>query len=54
MQLEKTHVIVEFIFKGIEPPYMVLGQESCMTLSILEGRVVKKLGNPAMIQYLKV
>lgn len=36
------------IFMGIDPPCMVLGQESCIMLLTPEGRVVRKPGNPAV------
>ena len=54
MKLENTHAVVEFIFKGIEPPYMILGQELCMMLLTPDGRVVKKPNNPIINQFLKV
>ena len=54
MKLENTHAVVEFIFKGIKPPYMVLGQELCMMLLTPDGRVVKKPNNPIINQFLKV
>ena len=54
MKLENTQAIVEFIFKGLEPPCLILGQDSCRTLITPEGRVVKKPGNTHVNQYLKV
>ena len=54
MKFENTQAVVEFIFKGLEPPCLVLGQESCRQLLTPEGRVVKKPNNPAASQYLKV
>jgi hypothetical protein len=54
MKLENTHAIVEFIFKGIKPPCMVLGHESCRLLLAPDGRVVKKPWNTPVKHYLKV
>jgi len=54
MKWETTHAVVEFLFKGIEFPCMVLGQESCRTLWTPEGTVVKKQGKPQVNQFLKV
>ena len=54
MKSENTQAIVEFIFKGLQPPCLVLGQDSCRTLYTPEGRVVKKPNNPAVNQFLKV
>jgi hypothetical protein len=54
MKSENTQAVVEFIFKGLEPPCLVLGQDACRVLITPEGTVVKKPGNPAVNQYLKV
>ena len=54
MKFENTLAIVEFIFKGLEPPYLVLGNELCKCLYTPDGRVVRMPNNPAMSQYLKV
>lgn len=54
MKSENTQANVQFIFIGIEPPCMVLGQELWTTLLTMGGRVVGKPGNSAVNQYLKV
>jgi hypothetical protein len=54
MKLENTNAIVEFLFKGLHPPCLVLGQDSCRVLITPEGKVVKKPNNPVVNQYLKV
>ena len=54
MKAENTNAVVEFIFKGLEPPCMVLAQEACRVLYTPDGKVVKKPNNPASPQYLKV
>ena len=54
MKAENTNAVVEFIFKGLEPPCMVLAQEACRILYTPDGKVVKKPNNPASPQYLKV
>ena len=54
MKSENTQAVVEFIFKGLEPPCLVLGQESCKLLTTPEGKIVKKPNNSAVNQYLKV
>ena len=54
MKSENTQEIVEFIFKGLQPPCLVLGHESCRTLYTLDGRAVREPNNPAVNQYLKV
>ena len=47
MKAETTNAIVEFIFKGIEHPSMVLAQEACRILITREGVIIKIPNNPA-------
>jgi hypothetical protein len=54
MTAENTNAVVEFIFKGMEPPCMVLAQKACRKLYTPQNQVVKKPNNPAVPQYLKV
>jgi hypothetical protein len=54
MKAENTNAVVEFIFKGIEPPCLVLAQEACRALYTQDCKVMKKPNNPASPQYLKV
>ena len=54
MKSENTQAVVEFIFKGLQPPCLVLGHESCKILYTPDGKVVKKPNNPYVNQYLKV
>jgi hypothetical protein len=46
MKSKNTHAIMEFIFKGLQLPCLVLGHESCRTLYTPNGRVVRKPNNP--------
>lgn len=54
MKFKKTHMVVEFTFKGLQPPCLVLGQESCRILYTPKGRIVKESNNQVVNQYLKV
>jgi hypothetical protein len=54
MTAENTNVVVEFIFKGIEPPCLVLAQDACKTLYTPDRKIVKKPNNPVSPQYLKI
>lgn len=54
MTPDNTNAVVEFIFKGIEPPCLVLAQNACKILYTHENKVVKKPNNPSVPQYLKV
>jgi hypothetical protein len=54
MTAENTNAVVEFIFKGIEPPCLVLAQDACKILYTPDRKVVKKPNNLASPQYLKV
>ena len=54
MKAKNTNAVVEFIFKGIKPPCLVLAQEACRVLYTPDSKVVKKPNNPASLQYLKV
>ena len=54
MKFENTQMVLEFIFKGFQPPCLVLGHEFCKTLYTPDGRVVKKPNNPVVNQFLKV
>jgi len=53
MKAENTNAVVEFIFKGLEHPCMVLAQEACRTLQTRQGGIVKKPNNTSCPQYLK-
>ena len=44
MVLSNTEPIVSFLFHGLDPPYLVLGQESCDDLRDERGRPVDKVG----------
>ena len=54
MTAENTNAIVEFIFKGLDHPCLVLAQEACRTLMTRDGGIVRKPNNPKSPQYLKV
>lgn len=53
MKAENTNAVVEFIFKGLEHPCLVLAQEACRTLLTKEGAIVRRPNNPNSPQYLK-
>ena len=53
MKADTTNAVVEFIFKGIERPVLVLAQEACRTLMTREGGTVRKPNNPKSPQFLK-
>jgi hypothetical protein len=54
MVLENTEPIVSFLFHGLEPPCLVLGQESCDELLDDRGRPIPKVGGGGGQQFLKV
>jgi hypothetical protein len=54
MRSDTTQAVVEFIFKGVQPPCLVLGHESCRLLYTPKGKFVSRPNNPAVSQYLKV
>ena len=53
MKARNTNAIVEFIFKGLELPCLVLAQKAFRTLTTREGGTVKRPNNPMSPQYLK-
>lgn len=54
MKPENIQAVMEFIFKGFKPSVLVLGQESCMILTIHNNKAVMKPINHVVNQYLKV
>jgi hypothetical protein len=54
MTADNTNAVVEFIFKGIEPPCLVLAEDACKTLYTPDRKIVKKPNNPTSPQYLKI
>ena len=54
MVLENTEPIVAFLFRGLSPPCLILGQESCNELLDEKGRLVPKIGGGGGQQFLKV
>lgn len=54
MKFENTQEIVEFIFKGLETPWLVIGYESSKSLYAPDSKVVKKPNNLIINQYLMI
>ena len=54
MVLANTEPIVSFLFHGLAPPCLVLGQESCDDLHDERGRPIDKVGGGGGQQFLKV
>ena len=48
MTPDNTNAVVEFIFKGIEPPCLVLAQNACKIMYTPDMKIVEKPNNPAV------